>query len=305
MPYTSIEIRNIAVTMKKEGRGIREISRLLGKSAATISRIIKRYYEEGHIYIKSKPGRPRKTTKKDERMLVRMSRVNPKMTSRQLKLSWAVGEKVSNDTVKRILRRYGFVGRIAAQKPRVTNIQRIARLKWCRKMTSMSDDNWSKVIFSDEAKFELCPRRRVCEKADGRKKSARREIHYKNCQIRCRKHHGLGLHQERRPPKNRTGGRLVERAKISKHFVRKSFALFRGRKFVPARRSTLPYISQHERVLRKSRNCSFAGLASSIARFKHNRAYLGRNKTKTARKTGNKLAEPVDPSGRRILCYHG
>ena len=28
---------------------------------------------------------------------------------------------------------------------------------------------------------------------------------------------------------------------------------------------------QHERVLRKSRNCSFAGLASSIARFKHNR----------------------------------
>ena len=39
---TSIEIRNIAVTMKKEGRGIREISRLLGKSAATISRIIRK-----------------------------------------------------------------------------------------------------------------------------------------------------------------------------------------------------------------------------------------------------------------------
>ena len=153
MPCTSIEI---AVTMK-EGRW--EISRFLGKSAATISRIIKSYHEEGHLYIKSKPRRPQKTTEKDKRMLVRMSRVNSKIASRQLKLSWAVGEKVSNVSVKKILTRGP---------------------NCCPEATSNKYP-------------ENC--------STNGKKSTRREIHYRNCQVRSRKHHDLGFHQERRPPK--------------------------------------------------------------------------------------------------------
>ena len=65
MPYTSIEIRTIAVTMKKEERGIREISRLLGKSAATIMRIIKGWMimkKAKYIY----QIQARKTPKNDE-----------------------------------------------------------------------------------------------------------------------------------------------------------------------------------------------------------------------------------------------
>ena len=62
MPYTSIEICNIAVTMKKEGHGIREISRLLGEKCCNHESNHQRYHEEGHIY----QIQARKTPKNDK-----------------------------------------------------------------------------------------------------------------------------------------------------------------------------------------------------------------------------------------------
>ena len=60
--------------------------------------ILKRYEEVGTTMVRAKPGRPKKSNDCDERALSRLSKTNPKLTSRQLKENWAT--KYTSKTVK-------------------------------------------------------------------------------------------------------------------------------------------------------------------------------------------------------------
>ncbi|KAG7172536.1 putative helix-turn-helix HTH_28 domain containing protein 7, partial [Homarus americanus] len=62
------------------GKGIREISHLLGISRDTVRLWVRRYEEEGHVLTMPRPGRPRVTTPGADQQIQRAAERAPLLT---------------------------------------------------------------------------------------------------------------------------------------------------------------------------------------------------------------------------------
>lgn len=78
----------------------------------------------------------------------------------------------------------GLRGCVAARKPLHTEFHRKRRLDWCQERKDWSNQQWAKVMFSDESIFELIPGRRAFVR---RRKGEK--FHY-DCLVSTVKHGG-------------------------------------------------------------------------------------------------------------------
>jgi hypothetical protein len=64
-------------------------------------------------------------------------------------------------TVQRRLRQVGLEGCVAIRKPLLRSVNKVKRLNWAKEHRNWTEDDWKKVLWSDESKFELfgCKRR--------------------------------------------------------------------------------------------------------------------------------------------------
>jgi len=76
------------------------------------------------------------------------------MTARQIGNETGILLKAFIDLVKRVLRNFGLVGRIAAKKPLLNKKQIQKRNHWCKSYSALSVIDWKNVIFSDESRIE-------------------------------------------------------------------------------------------------------------------------------------------------------
>ncbi|GFY16012.1 transposable element Tcb2 transposase [Trichonephila clavipes] len=65
------------------------------------------------------------------------------------------GRSVSAETVRRVLRKAGYNGRVARKKPLIGKRNRVKRLKFAKEHILISQQFWNEVIFSDESKFNI------------------------------------------------------------------------------------------------------------------------------------------------------
>lgn len=159
----SIEQRASVVTLDKENYSGRAIAKKLKVSNCAVQEILKKVKETGSVKDKEKSGRPRSTTPRQDRLLKHLSLNNRRATSRVLKrdFSDATGASVSCRTVRRRLQKSGLRGCVAAKKPLRTDTHKRKRLNWCLERKNWTEEQWGKVLFSDESTFELIPSRRV------------------------------------------------------------------------------------------------------------------------------------------------
>ncbi|KAK3887706.1 hypothetical protein Pcinc_008191 [Petrolisthes cinctipes] len=66
-----ISHRTRIVAYHEAGKGMREISLLLGISRDTVRLWVRRYREEGHVLTRPRPGGPRVTTPEEEELIRR------------------------------------------------------------------------------------------------------------------------------------------------------------------------------------------------------------------------------------------
>ena len=66
-----------------------------------------------------------------------------------------IGKKVSVSTVRRSLNDSGLYGRVARRKPLLNDKHRRKRLDFAKRYQSWTSEDWKKVIFSDESRFQL------------------------------------------------------------------------------------------------------------------------------------------------------
>lgn len=69
--------RRLIVGHHKAGKSIREISRLMGITKATVRLWIRRYKEEGHVTTRPRSGRPRITSSLQDQTLIDAARQMP------------------------------------------------------------------------------------------------------------------------------------------------------------------------------------------------------------------------------------
>lgn len=101
---------------------------------------------------------PRKCfTSHDERWILRQVKDNPKISAPKLTedIQKCLNKVVNPQTVRNVLKKYNYWGRIARRKPFVNKRNRKVRLNYCKEYSNHYFDYWKDVLFTDESKFNI------------------------------------------------------------------------------------------------------------------------------------------------------
>lgn len=146
--FSKTEILQI-YRLKARGMKVVDIARKIGRSRAGIYRILSK---GDNFETKSRSGRPKKTTKRQDREIFRLvSTQNLSVRS----ISREVTVPVSKSTVHRRLQVSKLLAyRKMRRSPKLTKRHKDARVQWARNHMNWTDE-WLSVLFSDEKKFNL------------------------------------------------------------------------------------------------------------------------------------------------------
>lgn len=152
-----IEIRNLIIKHHKSGKSVREIGKIVERSHSSVHNVIKRFNDNKQIKNKSKKSNRKIFTEVDERWIVRKIRQNPKLSAVKItnEVEIQLQKKVNPETVRNVLRKYGFNGRVARRKPYISKINKAKRLQFAKNHINKDISFWNDVIFTDESKFNL------------------------------------------------------------------------------------------------------------------------------------------------------
>ena len=153
----SITDRIVAATLHKEGMSLKQIAEHISRSVSTVSDVIRRFKATEQFENRPRSGRPKISTAREDRKLIRLSRKNRTASSPLLSTHWALtsGKPASSRTVRRRLQEAGYEWKRAAKKPRLTNAHKIARKNVCNHVKSWSVEKWRTILFSDEMNIEV------------------------------------------------------------------------------------------------------------------------------------------------------
>lgn len=166
------------VALRRYGLKQKTIARQVGIPQGTVSKILKRHRQTGKPTQRPRPGRPRKTSARDDRLLIRLCMDSRTTPTNALRAQWqrTIGIRVSRTLVNSRLVQAGLRARRPVWKPLLTARHRNARLNWARTHLRIQVAQWQHVVFSDEARFELY-------RHDGRIRVRRRkdELYHETC----------------------------------------------------------------------------------------------------------------------------
>ncbi len=151
----SQDLRKKIISLHKKGEGYKKISKALLISQNTVAKVVQTFKKDGTATISQRrPGRPRKLTPRQERLL--MSRVEENRHESSLQLSKEVesqtGVTISRDTIRRTLQRNGMHGCRPRKKPLLKPRHKKARLEFARAHADKDEDYWDSILWSDETK---------------------------------------------------------------------------------------------------------------------------------------------------------
>uniref|UniRef100_A0A3B3ULQ4 Transposase Tc1-like domain-containing protein n=1 Tax=Poecilia latipinna TaxID=48699 RepID=A0A3B3ULQ4_9TELE len=130
----SLETKERIVKLLEEGNPSHMVAKDVGCSQSAVSKIWTKYKQHGMVVNAKRTGRPRKTSKRQDKQLKVICLENRKSTTKQMKHKWEeAGVNVGDRSVK---------------NPLTPNHKR-TRFRWAKERQSWTVDDWMKVVFSD------------------------------------------------------------------------------------------------------------------------------------------------------------
>lgn len=153
----NIEQRAVIVALRNEGYSTRQIALKTNCSQTAVVSALRRYQETGTNKSRGRSGRPKTTSKEEDQFVCVQSKRNRTRTAPELRedLNSTRDTPVSVSTVQRRLRDYGLKGCVAAKKPLLRSRNKVKRLNWAKLHKDWTIEQWQKVLFTDESKFEI------------------------------------------------------------------------------------------------------------------------------------------------------
>lgn len=139
------------ISYLEAGKSGRYIARKLGRGHAAIAVFIKKFKATRVVHRKKGSGRPRVTTKREDRAIVRTMLPNRRVSTR--KIIQDLGLHVSMRTVRRRMNAKGYHGVFERKKNYVSDRNRIKRVRWARAHKDWTYQDWKKVLWSDESPY--------------------------------------------------------------------------------------------------------------------------------------------------------
>lgn len=152
--HYSVDLKGKIIEAYKAGIPQKTIKDQFRVSKQVVSKIIKNYRLRGTVINLKRGGRKRKTSKKEDRRLKRISQRCPRLSANEI-LAELGNPSVSSRTVQRRLVEMGLPGRRPAKKPLLTKKNRDSRLLFANRHLHWTAKDWRKVLFSDESKFNI------------------------------------------------------------------------------------------------------------------------------------------------------
>ncbi len=144
------------VDLHKAGMGYMTIAKQLGEKVTTVGAIIRKWKKHKITVNLPRSGAPCKITPRGVSMIMRMVRNQPRTTRENLVNDLkAAGTIVTNKTIGNTLRREGLKSCSARKVPLLKKALVQARLKFANEHLNDSEENWVKVLWSDETKIQL------------------------------------------------------------------------------------------------------------------------------------------------------
>lgn len=150
-------VRKIIIDLWNEGNSFRNIGKIVKKPHTTIQYIVKQYKLTGSYKIRSRSGRPKKMTPREEASIVRQIIIDPKKSAPKLKeeVRELFSKNVCSQTVRNCIHRAGYKGCVARKKPLISEANRKKRLTFAKEYVNKPPEFWESIIFSDETKINL------------------------------------------------------------------------------------------------------------------------------------------------------
>ncbi len=146
------------ISLHKKGEGYKKISKALLISQNTVAKVVQTFKKDGTATISQRrPGRPRKITPRQERLLMRRVEENRHASSLQLskEVESQTGVTISHDTIRRTLQRNGMHRCRPRKKPLLKPRHKKARLEFARAHADKDEDYWDSILWSDETKINV------------------------------------------------------------------------------------------------------------------------------------------------------
>ncbi|GFV88420.1 transposable element Tcb2 transposase [Trichonephila clavipes] len=141
----------------EEGRSVTSVAAEFGIAHSIVSRLWRQFQTTGTAIRGFSSGRPRGTTPADDRYIVLQARRNRRQTAEEIArhTTQATGRPISRFTVARRLHGGGLFARRPVRCVPLTPAHRRRRSLWCREHRNWRDNEWGRVLFTDESRFSL------------------------------------------------------------------------------------------------------------------------------------------------------
>ena len=149
-------VRAQIIVLRQEGYTERDISKRLRCSKTAVHNSMVKFNQTGSYAEAAKPGRPRKTTPRNDITMKRAATRSPVSSAKKIRLQLLeTGINVSRRTVsRRLVNDFGLKSCKPAKKPRLTPTMKLKRLAFAKKHVNWIVQQWKKVLFSDESTLQ-------------------------------------------------------------------------------------------------------------------------------------------------------
>ena len=154
----SVDTRRELITRHfSDGMSVREICKAVKRTVAVIQRIMDGFRIDSTIRDKRNTRRPRNTTGELVRRIVNSSSDDRFWRAAEISREFSIikGISMSRSTILRRLKKAKFEARKPASKPLISKKNRMALLKIAEGHLSWTEENWPKVHFRGDSKFNL------------------------------------------------------------------------------------------------------------------------------------------------------
>ncbi|GFV54107.1 transposable element Tc1 transposase [Trichonephila clavipes] len=145
--------RGLIIGMKTAGWSTRRVTGQVDRSECAVRNRWEQWTREGTHAPKTGSGATRKTTRRDDRRILRQALVDPTVTRSTIRAD--VGKAIVPQTISRHLAEANLKSKRLFRALPLTPEHRQLRLQWCQARSMWNVTDWQNVVFSDESQFVL------------------------------------------------------------------------------------------------------------------------------------------------------
>ena len=151
----SLEMRAVINDRHVNGQSLTSLADEFKVSRSTVARICNKMRKTVHDL--KRCGRPKVTSPREDRLLYRMQRQNPRASSKQIHMDnlASSGISLSTATIRNRMLSFGLKCRFAVKKCLISKVNKRKRYLWAKEHKNWTAENFSKVVWSDETPIHL------------------------------------------------------------------------------------------------------------------------------------------------------